>query len=537
MHRRNPSILPTLPVICVLLLGLLPAGPGAVQAQGADAASILNSRCAACHERTADGGLSRVEDMRKTPEGWDMAIVRMTIMHGVRIPAEERAVLVKHLADTQGLAPEETRDWRYILERRPNALDKAPDDDLATLCGRCHSFARVALQRRDAEEWRKLAHFHLGQFPTAEYQAMGRDRNWWEIVSTSVPDKLGKLYPLRTAAWTKWLDQDAADLSGRWRVAGRRPGKGAYHGIAAITASGEDRYRVALDLTYADGGTASGSGNAIVYTGYEWRARLNLDGESVLQVFTLSEDGRELSGRWFLEDLDSVGGNLRAVRMGPAATILAVEPAYLRGGTFGRIAIHGVGLDGEVDLGEGVEVTSTVSRSSETVVVEARATAGARPGARGVRVGGADAGGLFTVYSRIDSVRVEPDEAIARVGGAGGPLAAVPAQFEAVAYMNGSDGAAGTDDDQRIGVMPATWSVDDFNETAAAMKDSQYAGRIDMKGLFLPAAAGPNPERPFATNNAGDLAVKAVVNDAGRKIEGAGHLIVTVQRWNDPPIR
>ena len=103
--------------------------------------------------------------------------------------------------------------------------------------------------------------------------------------------------------------------------------------------------------------------------------------------------------------------------------------------------------------------------------------------------------------------------------------------------MNGSDGAAGTDDDQRIGVMPATWSVADFNETAAAMKDSLYAGRIDFKGLFLPASAGPNPERPFATNNAGDLAVKAVVNDAGRKIEGAGHLIVTVQRWNDPPIR
>jgi quinohemoprotein amine dehydrogenase len=475
--------------------------------------------------------------MRKTPEGWDMAIVRMTLMHGVKIPGEERAVLVKHLADTQGLAPEETRDWRYILELRPNLADHAPDDDLAALCARCHSFARVALQRRDAEEWRKLAHFHLGQYPTAEYQAMGRDRNWWEIVSTSVPDKLGELYPLGTAAWAEWRGHEAANLAGRWRVAGRRPGKGAYHGIATIAASGDDRYDVTLDLTYADGSAASGSGEAIVYTGYEWRARLDLGGEPVLQVFTVSEDGAELSGRWFLEEPDSIGGDLRARRMGSAGAILAVEPGYLKGGASARIAIHGTGLDGAVDLGEGVEVTGTVSRSAETIVVEARAAEGVPSGARSVRVGGSEAGGLFTVYSQVDSVRVEPGDAIARVGGGGGPLPAVPAQFEAVAYMNGADGTAGTEDDQRIGVMPATWSVADFTETAAAMKDSQYAGRIDVKGLFLPAAAGPNPERPFATNNAGDLAVKAVVDDAGRKVEGAGHLIVTVQRWVDPPIR
>ena len=33
------------------------------------------------------------------------------------------------------------------------------------------------------------------------------------------------------------------------------------------------------------------------------------------------------------------------------------------------------------------------------------------------------------------------------------------------------------------------------------------------------------------------LAVKAVVSDGDAKIEGSGRLIVTVQRWNDPPIR
>jgi len=165
------------------------------------------------------------------------------------------------------------------------------------------------------------------------------------------------------------------------------------------------------------------------------------------------------------------------------------------------------------------------------------AASGASVGLRDISVGSAKAANGLAVYDKVESVRVEPGEAIARVGGGGGPLPPVPAQFEAVAYLNGPDGEAGTDDDQRIGVMPATWSVDNFNEVAAEMKDTEYAGKITAGGLFEPAAAGLNPARPFSTNNAGDLAVKAVVDDEGRAVEGSGHLVVTVQRWNDPPIR
>ena len=52
-------------------------------------------------------------------------------------------------------------------------------------------------------------------------------------------------------------------------------------------------------------------------------------------------------------------------------------------------------------------------------------------------------------------------------------------------------------------------------------------------GIFTPAVAGPNPERRFSTNNAGDL----TVTGTALGLTGEGHLIVTVQRWNDPPIR
>ena len=80
-----------------------------------DGEALLSARCAACHERTADGGLARIKDQRKTPEAWDMTIVRMMQLHGVEVTDDERSVLVKHLGDTQGLAPAETEGYRYIL--------------------------------------------------------------------------------------------------------------------------------------------------------------------------------------------------------------------------------------------------------------------------------------------------------------------------------------------------------------------------------------------------------------------------------------
>ena len=70
------------------------------------------------------------------------------------------------------------------------------------------------------------------------------------------------------------------------------------------------------------------------------------------------------------------------------------------------------------------------------------------------------------------------------------------------------------------------------------MRDVAFAGQIDsQKGFFTPAAAGPNPERKFGTNNTGDLSVVAKVKDGDREVEGESHLVVTVQRWVDPPVR
>ena len=512
------------------------AGAPSHAADTPSAADLLQTRCSACHRHLEGGRLNRISDQRKTPEGWAMTIERMQHLHGLVLNDDEHRSLVKHLADSQGLAPEETRGFRYALERRSDVVERPPDEELGVMCGRCHSYAQLALQRRDAAEWLKLSNFHLAQWPTAEYQSRGRDRDWWEIASTSVPPRLAKLYPLATPAWSQWRKHEKSDLAGTWRVVGHRPGAGDYQGRMSITRSAPDEYAVTMEVVYDGGKKASGQGRAVVYTGFEWRASLDLGGESIAQVLALSEDGHELAGRWFLVDSDTLGADLHAVRDGGAPRILSVEPPYLRAGEKREIAIHGVGLDGDVNLGEGVEVVRREA-TADTVRVVAHAPPGAAAGSREVAIGAARAAGLFTIYRQLDAVRVEPSYAIARVGGAGGAQPPVPVQFDAVGYLAGADGKPGTDDDVRLGTMKASWSVADFNDAAKALNDVKFAGTLKPGGLFVPAGAGPNPRRPYHTNNAGDLRVRAVVADAGRAVEGDAHLVVSVQRWRNPPIR
>jgi len=519
----------------LLLFALLLAGPALAQQEAGE--TILDGRCSSCHSRLPDGGMKRITNIRKSPEGWDMNLVRMQQWYGVTLSPEEQATLVKYLSDTRGLAPSESAPHRAVLERRPGHIEAERDSTLTEMCARCHTYARFGLQRRDRDEWLKLSHTHVGQWPSIEFQAMARDRQWWQIATTEVPDLLAKAYPLQTKAWDRWSKHKSADLSGRWRIAGQQPGRGNYTGVGTIQHRYQDRYTVAYDLVFADGRKIAASGEAILYTGYEWRGSVRFGTDDVQEVYALSADGNELTGRWFLAERDEIGADFRAVRMDATPQVLSVQPGYLRAGESAQVTLHGVGLGAKVNLGDGVTINRVVSASPESVAVEATAGNHAQSGQRTVRAGTAGGEGLFTVYTALGSIRVEPEYTIARVGGNGGPLLPVAAQFSAIGYANGPDGKPGTGDDLRVGVFPAHWSAANFNDIATALDDARFAGSIDQRGLFMPADAGPNPARPMSTNNAGDLAVTATVDDAGRAIEGSAHLIVTVQRWNDPPLR
>jgi quinohemoprotein amine dehydrogenase len=502
---------------------------------------IINSKCVTCHAAQGDNRWFRISDGRRTPEGWDMTVARMGYAHGIKLSPEERQAVVKYLADNFGLAPQEAQDRRYVLERRPNFLEHPGNEVVDNTCTRCHSAARIDLQRRTPEDWRRLANFHVGQFPSIEYSAGGRDRNWFEIASKDVVDVLAKLNAYDTPAWREWQAAPAADPSGRWRVAGYRPGWGPYEGEAEVQRSGEDRYTATMTLRYADGRVERAQGQSLVYTKHEWRASLQQgDTGAVKQVLSIEPGGRRMAGRWFVADQDVLGGDLVAVRAGaqdPAA-IVSVQPSALRAGTTQQVTIHGVNLDGDVHLGDDLRLLKVVERQRDKVVLEVEARAGAKDGMRSVRVGQAVLAAGLTMYRKVDYVKVEPEHAVTRVGGNGGLRAKMPAQLEAIGYAAGPDGKRGTKDDVRIGALPAKWSLDNLNATATELGDLKYAvGRMEPNGLFWPADAGPNPARKYGTNNAGELKATATVADGTRVLTGSAPLIVTLQRWNDPPIR
>jgi len=502
---------------------------------------LVRTYCSGCHHENA-GQFERISTIRKTPEGWVMTLFRMRQVHGLLLADGVRESLVRYLADTQGLAPSEAASGRFALERRPNAKDLDVGPEIGVMCGRCHSLARVALQRRDEGEWRKLANTHVGQWPSIEYSASGRDRQWFQIATGPLPGKLAALYPFTTTAWTEWQKRPARDLSGAWVVVGRVPGGKDFYGTARIERDSGGDYKAHYRLTDVDGIAFDGDSKAVVYTGYEWRGSADVGDRAVREVYAVAADGNRIEGRWFDPEHAEEGGDWVAVREDGAARILAVLPRALRTGTTANVTVVGTGLGlgvgakpGLVSFGAGT-VASNVQGDAHTIHAQVKVAAEAPPGLRAVSGGGAVSGdgasgadGQFAVYRQIDQLDVVPAYAIARLGG--GRLAPVSAQFEAIAATRLPNGEL-----LALGPVTADWSSAPFDAEAKRTEDEKFAGHFDKRGRFLPGGAGPNAQREYSGDNVGNLAVIAQARDGDHAVEGRGHLIVTVQRWNTPPI-
>jgi quinohemoprotein amine dehydrogenase len=512
----------------VVALAALALSASAALAAPDPGAALVRTWCSGCHHETKPGRFERISAIRKTPEGWVMTLFRMRQVHHLMLTDAVQDAIVRHLADTQGLAPSEAAPARFALERRPNVQDLDLGPELGVMCGRCHSLARVALQRRDADEWLKHMHFHVGQFPTLEYQASGRDRPWWQIASTQLPAELGKRFPFTTSAWTDWQQHPKRDLAGRWIVVGHRSGGGDFYGSADIAREAGGDYRARYALAEAGGAPFGGESHAIVYTGYEWRGRAVLGSRSVREIFAASEDGSRIAGRWFDPEHAELGGEWTAIRADAAPEVLAVLPRAARAGASRHVVVVGTGLDGAGPAGFGEGTNATIVRRDANVLeADVAVAADAAPGARAVRAG--NAAGQLVVFRQIDQVDVRPAYGIARLGG--GKVAPVAAQFEAIASTRLPGGEL-----LALGPMAADWSAVPYDDEARRTADDKYAGQIDPTGRFLPAVAGPNPTREYSGDNVGNLAVVASVRDGERAVEGRSHLVVTVQRWISPPI-
>lgn len=517
---------------CVMLLGAAGwlAAPAMADAPPAADQQTVRTWCAGCHTEDTPGQFQRLSAVRKSPEGWQMTIFRMQHVHNLALPDDARDAIVKFLSDTQGLAPSESAAGRFALERRPNMPDLKLGDDLPDMCGRCHSLARVSLQRRDADTWLRLVHMHVGQFPSLEYQASARDRYWWDIATKQLPAKLGAMFPFDTQAWRGWMNRPHADLGGEWLVHGHSPGKGDFVGTLSVKATGGDNYTAHYSLQSPEGKPIGEIDSLVrVYTGYEWRGSSKVGSVDTHEVLALSEDGRRLTGRWFEAAHTEVGGDVVAERAEGPAAVFMVSPRALKIGTTSEVLIAGRGLNGTVTFGNGTSVK--VLKASPTLIrASVKVNDKAAPGARAVTVGRTSAADMAAVYDKVDRLDVQPAYGIARVGG--GHIDPVTAQFEAFGFIESQAGQAPV----ALGPMNVSWKVEPYNADAVKAQDVKFAGRIQPDGSFVPGPGGPNPERVFGTNNAGDLTVVAGLDQEGKELRGQAHLIVTVQRWNTPPI-
>ena len=481
--------------------------------------ALVADYCGACHTET-DSGLSRISEQRKSPEGWLMSIVRMQQQRGLDISAEDRRAIVQYLSDTQGLAPSETEGFRYGPEKDPDFVE-AVDEPMGSMCTRCHTEARNALQRRTPEEWSTLIDFHVGNYPTTEYQALGRDREWFRIAKDEIAPLLADRYPLETDAWTEWHAKAKTPVAGDWIVMSDLPEAGEVYGRLNVTGDASP-YQVTGTLRGADGTEHAVSGTMNLYTGFEWRATLEIGGQTYRQILAVSEDGTELEGRQFLRATDSLGGRLTGVRADQEGVILGTVPSAVPAGA-ASVQVVGSGLAALAPSAG----TAEANAFGAALTVETE-------GNGFVTFASGEAEGQIAHFTSLDGIVVEPAFTMARVGGGSEVVpAAVPAHFKAIGLWSGPDGETGTEDDLRIGRIDAEWTVSNLHEHAAKMEDTKYAGSIDAGGIFTPGIAGPNPERPFSTNNAGELTVTA--NALGKS--GDATLIVTVQRFIDPPIR
>ncbi|MDP1568665.1 MAG: quinohemoprotein amine dehydrogenase subunit alpha [Vicinamibacterales bacterium] len=544
--------------------GPAPATPAATPEEGIPVPSfVVQKSCATCHRRDEQNQLTRISYRRTTPEGWQQTVRRMVALNGVQLDPAEAREIVKYLSNHLGLAPEEARPAAFEVQRRLEDYTYEASSDVQATCSACHSMGRVISQRRTRSEWDLLIAMHRGWYPLIDSQgfrrmgpaptgrgADGRPPDTRHPVEKAV-DHLAQAFPLKTPEWSAWsATMRPPRLEGTWALSGWEPGKGAVFGrmVIAPVANMPDEFTTTITYQYARGGeTVARAGRVVVYTGFQWRGRSTVGGDddtSLREVMFVDRDWRAIDGRWYTGGYDEEGLDVRLERIGAEPRVLGTDITALRVGQAGQaLTIHGAALPAgltaaQIDLGPGVTIASVESASADAVRVTVDVAADAAVGMRDLFVGGASKAQALAVYDRVDAITVTPAWNMARVGGVQFPK--MLAQFEAWGRHNGPDGRPGTPDDLNLGVVPATWTVEEFTAIYGD-DDVKFVGEIDPRtGRFTPNIDGPNPGRAGERNNIGDVWVVASYQPEGAPapLRARAHLLVTVplyMRW-DPSV-
>ena len=504
--------------------------------------------CSRCHTVDDEGRMSRISYLRKTPEGWQTSVRRMAALHNVNVSPEQARDIVRYLANEQGLAPEELRPGLFEVERRFIEHDYEGDSSVEFTCIQCHSMGRVITQRRTQDEWALLMATHRGLYPLVDRQAFrgnactgqpgceedleGQSRHPMDRAI----NHLGSVFPLITPEWSAWsANKRPPQLDGEWAISGYEPGKGSIYGTLTITATDNDTdaFTSSSRYVYAESGlTAERSGQALVYTGYQWRGRSNPGtADELREVMFIERDQQRMSGRWFSGAYDEIGPDVTLQRIGAAPIVTGVYPRALRRGETTEVTIYGGSLsdtrDGAgLDFGPGVSIGRIEQSETDELVVQLTIDADAALGARDFFAFESTLEDAIIVHDGIDRIVVTPESGMARVGGANFPKGYQT--FEAIGYNNGPDNENGTDDDLKLGRVNVSWSLEEYTATFGD-DDIDFVGSINSKGIFTPALDGVNTDRAGDRNNIGDVWVLATyLTQEGRELRARAHLLVTV---------
>ncbi|HTW65950.1 MAG TPA: quinohemoprotein amine dehydrogenase subunit alpha [Bryobacteraceae bacterium] len=529
---------------------------------------LVISRCGTCHPRDAKGDMTRISWERTTPEGWEEAIKRMVRLNGLTITPEDARSIVKYLASSHGLAPEEAKPVMYIPEHRMIDETIIPNNTVHDACANCHAFGRPMSWRRSKEDWQYLANMHTFLYPQADNifrrgsGAFGRRQTGADHGPEPVQvalDYLAKAAPLHTPEWAAWSARmRPAKLAGRWLVSAYLPGHGLYCGEMELKAgSGEDEFTTSIKLkSVKNGSLLSRTGSGVVYAGYSWRGRSDAATKPGNSPDDLSHEMREAlwfdpnqnsaQGRWFWGEYQEFGFDVKLVRASADPTLLGTDVTLLKEGSSGsRVRLIGDNFPAhmapaDLDFGAGVTVTRVVPSSPTEIVAEVSVAPDAVTGKRDVSVKRSVLESGIAVYDHIDYIKVTPEAALAHLGSDVHPKGFQ--QFDAIAYNRGADGKSHTADDVELGPIDVTWSVEEF-QSVFGDDDKGFVGHLSPSGLFTPASDGPNPERKFSRNNYGNVWVVATSKTEkekdGRPMTGKAYLVVAVPtyiKWDQPEV-
>lgn len=512
-------MLKTLCLSLVLLLLTLGAVP---ESTAFTKESLVWKKCTGCHE-PLNGKITRVEEIRTTPEEWTVIIDRMSRLHGMDLTRKEMDVLLKELCSTQILSPAELDKVSYLnLLNNPQTMESpvgTGQEKMFVTCVRCHSAGKINSYRMDAPSWGKVRDLHLYLYPTTVYQM--REMKWVKEADTVLAD-LAKSH-----SYGQSWKSPGQKPAGTWFIVGYEPGRGDYRGQATISSGSNDDYTVQGSLTFSGGSSEHFRGEATLYGGHALRTRTTHNGLKTLGAFSFVDgrikgehhypapDFRTSSSSWY-----PANGNPQLHR---------VTPGFMLKGETTKLMLEGVKLPdaeaADIRFSHGsVEVLSVRRISPEALEVQAVSR---EDGLIQAEVG---LKGLNTVpvvlAKQIDFIAITPEMGRARLAG-GKAFPPEGVQFDAIAFARG-DKSAKPAEAVRLGPVPAS-----FKLTAEVKRpnddDLQWMGMIHPGGKYIPFSDyGSVPTRPQQVEASGLAGVEAAYRRGDRQYTAKARMVVTL---------